>query len=135
MRYVIWDRQVLRPAAQETYGADVARVDNYGSYSCRRIYGSERISDRPSEHARANALDVAGVTLEDGRRVSLAADWDGDGRPDVRARCSCAASAGAPARCSPPCWGRTTTPPTRTTCISTAPRAASAAEIRESFPG
>ena len=37
MRYVIWDRQVLRPAARETLGSDVARVDNYGSYSCRRI--------------------------------------------------------------------------------------------------
>ena len=79
MRYVIWDRQVLQPAARETFGSEVARVDNYGSYSCRRIYGSDRVGDRPSEHARANALDVAGVTLEDGRRVTLAADWDGDG--------------------------------------------------------
>lgn len=79
MRYVIWDRQVLRPAARETFGADAARVDNYGSYSCRRIYGSEQAGDRPSEHARANALDVAGVTLEDGRRVTLSADWEGRG--------------------------------------------------------
>lgn len=79
MRYVIWDRQVLRPAAREIFGADVARVDNYGSYSCRRIYGSDRVSDRPSEHARANALDVAGVALDDGRRVTLLADWDGEG--------------------------------------------------------
>lgn len=79
MRYVIWDRQVLRPAARETFGAEAARVDNYGSYSCRRIYGSEQAADRPSEHARANALDVAGVTLADGRRVSLSADWRGQG--------------------------------------------------------
>lgn len=79
MRYVIWDRQVLRPAARETFGAQAARVNNYGSYSCRRIYGSEQVSDRPSEHARANALDVAGVTLDDGRKIGLAADWNGDG--------------------------------------------------------
>lgn len=87
VRYVIWDRQVLQPAAQETFGSKVARVDNYGSYSCRRIYNSDRPDDRPSEHARANALDVAGVTLEDGRRVSIADDWAGDGpEADTRAR-------------------------------------------------
>lgn len=87
VRYVIWDRQVLQPAAQETFGSKVARVDNYGSYSCRRIYNSDRPDDRPSEHARANALDVAGVTLEDGRHVSIADDWAGDGpEADTRAR-------------------------------------------------
>ncbi|RZJ19374.1 MAG: extensin family protein [Brevundimonas sp.] len=80
LRYVIWDRQVLRPAAREIMGSEVASVDNFGSYSCRRIYGSQRPGDRPSEHARANALDVSGVTLKDGRRVDLAADWKGEGR-------------------------------------------------------
>lgn len=80
LRYVIWDRQVLRPAARDIMGSEIARVDNFGSYSCRRIYGSQRPGDRPSEHARANALDVSGVTLKDGRRVDLAADWDGEGR-------------------------------------------------------
>ena len=79
MRYVIWDRQVLRPAARETFGRSVARVDNMGSYACRRIYGQEDPNARPSEHARANALDVAGVTLDDGRQVSVLADWSGDG--------------------------------------------------------
>ena len=79
VRYVIWDRQVLQPAAMATFGSRVARVDNYGSYSCRRIYGQTATTARPSEHARANALDIAGVTLEDGRRVSVAGDWTGEG--------------------------------------------------------
>jgi hypothetical protein len=79
VRYVIWDRQVLQPAARAHFGQGVARVDNYGTYSCRRIYGSQQVEDRPSEHARANALDVAGVTLEDGRRVSVLDDWGGQG--------------------------------------------------------
>src|SRR5690606_31811929 len=79
VRYVIWDRQVLQPAAQTTFGSGVARVENYGSYSCRRLYGRTDESVRPSEHARANALDVAAVTLEDGRTVSVAGDWDGEG--------------------------------------------------------
>ena len=79
VRYVLWDRQVLQPAAREVMGSPVARVDNMGTYSCRRIYGSTEVNDRPSEHARANALDVAGVTLEDGRQVSVLADWTGTG--------------------------------------------------------
>ncbi|RZJ26987.1 MAG: extensin family protein [Brevundimonas sp.] len=79
VRYVIWDRQVLQPAAEEILGSRVARVENYGSYACRRIYNSDRPADRPSEHARANALDIAAVTLEDGRTVSVAGDWTGQG--------------------------------------------------------
>ncbi|WP_339913406.1 extensin family protein [uncultured Brevundimonas sp.] len=79
MRYVIWDRQVLQPAAREMFGSPVVSVQNYGSYSCRRIYGSTAVTARPSEHARANALDVAGFTLADGRTVSIADDWKGTG--------------------------------------------------------
>ena len=79
VRYVIWDRQVLQPAAEAIYGSRPVAVNNFGSYSCRRIYGSTEVSDRPSEHARANALDVASVTLANGRTVSLVADWDGQG--------------------------------------------------------
>ena len=32
-----------------------------------------------SEHARANAVDIAGFRLEDGRRISVAADWNDRG--------------------------------------------------------
>lgn len=79
VRYVLWDRQVLQPAARDEMGVAPARVQNYGSYACRRIYGSQDEGARPSEHARANALDVAGVTLADGRRISVLADWNGEG--------------------------------------------------------
>lgn len=79
VRYVIWDRQVLQPAAREILGSPAARVENYGTYSCRRIYGRDDPSVRPSEHARANALDVAAVRLEDGRTISVAQDWSGEG--------------------------------------------------------
>jgi len=79
VRYVIWERQVLQPAALQTFGSRVARLNDVGTYSCRRIYGQTDVSARPSEHARANALDIGGVTLEDGRRVSVLEDWPGDG--------------------------------------------------------
>ncbi|MFN3669402.1 MAG: extensin family protein [Brevundimonas sp.] len=79
VRYVIWERQVLQPAAEQTFGSRVARLNDVGTYACRRIYGQTDVSANPSEHARANALDIGGVTLEDGRRVSVLTDWDGDG--------------------------------------------------------
>lgn len=79
VRYVLWDRQVLRPAAETLLGSSPARVDDFGTYSCRRIYGSASAEDRPSEHARANALDVGGVTLKNGRKVVVLDDWKGEG--------------------------------------------------------
>mgnify|MGYP003632355300 CR=1 FL=1 len=48
------------------------------SYSCRRVYGREE--GRWSEHATADAVDVAGFRLEDGTQVSVLRDWD-DGGP------------------------------------------------------
>lgn len=79
VRYVIWDRQVLQPAALETFGSRVARLNDVGTYACRRIYGQTAVDARPSEHARANALDIGGMTLADGRRVSVLTDWPGTG--------------------------------------------------------
>jgi hypothetical protein len=79
VRYVIWDRQVLQPAAQQVFGTKVAQVNNMGTYSCRRMYGSPDVAARPSEHARANALDVGSITLDDGRVVSIEQDWGGAG--------------------------------------------------------
>ncbi len=79
VRYVIWERQVLQPAAMQTFGSRVARLNDVGTYACRRIYGQTDLDARPSEHARANALDIGGATLEDGRRVSVLTDWPGTG--------------------------------------------------------
>jgi len=79
VRYVIWDRQVLQPAAEAEFGSRVARINEVGTYSCRRIYGLTATDARPSEHARANALDIGSMTLVDGRKVSVLRDWDGTG--------------------------------------------------------
>lgn len=86
VRYVIWDRQVLQPAAEAAFGSRVARVNEVGTYACRRIYGQTNVDARPSEHARANALDIGGMTLADGRRVSVLNDWDGTGPRGVEGR-------------------------------------------------
>ncbi len=69
----IWERQVLQPAAYDLLGAGVSRIDQFGSYNCRRIYG--RSTGNLSQHATANALDVGGVRLTNGTRVSVKGDW------------------------------------------------------------
>lgn len=71
----VWEREVVRPAALAQLGSRVTAIDHFGSYSCRRIGGAE---GGWSEHARANAIDIAGFRLADGRRVSVARDWAGD---------------------------------------------------------
>ena len=75
VRYVIWERQVLQPAAQQTFGSRVARLNDVGTYSCRRIYG--RSEGAWSEHSTANAVDIAGFRLADGTRISVLRDWTG----------------------------------------------------------
>lgn len=69
----LWEWQVVEPAALRRFGRRVREVETFGAYSCRRLYG--RKSGQWSEHAHANAVDVAAFRLEDGRRVSVAGDW------------------------------------------------------------
>ena len=72
----LWKRHGLQDAARDIMGSPVARIEHLGTYSCRRMYGSQTGSW--SEHATGNALDIAGFVLEDGRRISVLADWNGD---------------------------------------------------------
>jgi hypothetical protein len=75
--FALWTRQSVQPAAQQVLGARVSAIDHYGTYACRRIYG--RAEGRPSQHARAAAVDVAGFRLSDGRRVTVLGDWSDAG--------------------------------------------------------
>lgn len=86
----LWETQIVQPAAEEIFGQKVARIEHYGAYSCRRIYG--RSSGRVSQHASANAIDVAGFTLEDGTEITVLDDWEGE---DDEARFLRAARGGA----------------------------------------
>ena len=73
----LWEWHVVQPAARRHFGQEVAGIDHLGSYNCRRIYG--RREGAWSEHATANAVDVAGFRLADGTRISLVGDWRGEG--------------------------------------------------------
>ena len=72
----LWRTDSLEPAAQEIFGSDIAQIEHLGTYSCRRLYG--RDSGAWSEHATGNAIDIAGFVLEDGTRISVLGDWEGD---------------------------------------------------------
>lgn len=77
LAYAFWERHVVQPAARELLNTRVARVEHYGTYACRNIYG--RAEGRPSEHASANALDVSGFRLSRGGQVTVVGDFRDEG--------------------------------------------------------
>lgn len=72
--YARWAREVLQPAAQRHFGRQVTLVETFGTYNCRPIAGTNRLS----EHGRANAVDVWGFTLDGGQSITVLEGWNGD---------------------------------------------------------
>jgi hypothetical protein len=63
-----WVRTDMAPLAA-SLGSEISDLDNFDSFDCR---GRNGVAGAPlSEHGRANALDVRGVKLADGRSISL----------------------------------------------------------------
>ncbi len=73
----LWELHVLQPSALRHFGAPVTKIEHFGSYSCRGVYG--RPNARKSHHATADALDVAGFVIGDERRVRVLSAWPSDG--------------------------------------------------------
>jgi hypothetical protein len=71
-----WAREALQPAADQWLGTRVVRIETFGTYSCRSV--NSQPGARLSEHAYANAVDVAGFVLGDGRRITVQQGWNGD---------------------------------------------------------
>ena len=72
----LWERHGLQAAARVHLKSRVVGIDHLGSYACRDIAGG--LVSRRSEHAFANAFDVAAFRLADGRRISVLKDWQAD---------------------------------------------------------
>jgi hypothetical protein len=70
-----WSREALQGAAEQWLGSRVARIETFGTYSCRTR--NSQPGARLSEHAFANAVDVAGFVLADGRRIMVQQGWNG----------------------------------------------------------
>jgi hypothetical protein len=68
-----WARFGLDRAARQILGSPLVRIETMGSYACRNVAGT----GRRSAHSTANAIDVSGFVLADGRRVSVQHAWHG----------------------------------------------------------
>jgi hypothetical protein len=73
--WALFELHVLQQAARKHMRQEVVRVDHFGTYACRNLY--HQVSGRRSEHATANAIDIAGVVLADGTTISVLSDWNG----------------------------------------------------------
>jgi hypothetical protein len=70
-----WLAEAVQPAAMRWFGARVVEIRQISAYSCRGMNGNANA--HISEHAFGNALDIAGFTLADGRKISVQDGWKG----------------------------------------------------------
>ena len=71
-----WVRYAVAPAAHQLLGSDLVRVETFGTYACRNVIGTASGAGRLSGHATANAVDISGFLLDDGRRVTVLKGWN-----------------------------------------------------------
>ena len=70
-----WVEKTLQPTAREALGTSIARLRNASGYVCRARNGHPLGTDRLSEHALANAIDIAGFVTADGRTIDVVRSW------------------------------------------------------------
>jgi hypothetical protein len=76
----LWVEHEVQPLAMEMFGKRVASLGDMGTYDCRNIVGNPFWKGVRSQHATANALDISGFTLEDGRSINVLRDWNDKGQ-------------------------------------------------------
>ena len=70
-----WTVDVVQPEAKKHLQTGIAGMTNVASYDCRSRYNNPSL--RISEHAFANALDIAGFVTEKGERIAILDRWAG----------------------------------------------------------
>lgn len=78
-----WARDTLQPAARDAYDSEVKSIVGGSGYSCRNRYGLA--GERLSEHALANAIDIGGFALANGKIVKVTAGWGATARDRIAA--------------------------------------------------
>ena len=76
-RVADWLTGVAQPAAKAELGAPIRSVWVMGSYVCRTR--NHKPGGKISEHGKGRAIDIGGVTLSDGQKVTVLEHW-GRGR-------------------------------------------------------
>jgi hypothetical protein len=71
-----WVQRDVQAQAARWLGSYVVKIDSFGSFACRPV--NNQAGNRLSEHGRANAIDIAGFQLKDGRRITVKQGWNSD---------------------------------------------------------
>jgi hypothetical protein len=71
-----WVREGVIPAVGRT-GGGVARINVIAHYSCRSR--NNQPGAKISEHGKGHAIDIAGITLANGKTLTVLDDWRGGG--------------------------------------------------------
>ncbi len=79
LRLAMWEHHVVQPAAEKVLGTAVSRLRQIGSCNCRRMRTAQGQDNGWSSHATADAIDIVGLDLSDGRSLNLLSDWGTDG--------------------------------------------------------
>ena len=85
-----WYQGQLADAASEHMGSKLIAITQLGTYACRNINNAK--DGRRSQHASANAIDIAAFHFANGKRVSVLHDF---GKPTPEGRFLDAAQAQA----------------------------------------
>jgi hypothetical protein len=70
-----WVSTSVQPAAQLNLKKKLIVINNASAYACRRRNNSA--TGKISEHAKANAFDIATLGFSDGSETSIKGDWSG----------------------------------------------------------
>jgi hypothetical protein len=73
-QFVIWLSDIAAPVVAELGKSKLSSISTGTSYQCRRRNGDN--SGKMSEHAFGNAIDIAGITLANKKRIEITAVSD-----------------------------------------------------------
>ncbi len=90
-----WAKSALQPGARSLFKSQVVSIIGASGYSCRNIYN--RPNARLSQHALANAIDIGGFVLANGRTIGVLKGW-GPTERDLVAQAKAKAKAEAEAK-------------------------------------
>jgi hypothetical protein len=76
-----WFQVELAPIARQEMHSDLVRIDQLGTFSCRNV--NSEVDGRRSQHATANAIDVAAFHFANGKTASVLRDF---GKPSPAGR-------------------------------------------------
>ncbi|MFN3867555.1 MAG: extensin family protein [Hyphomicrobiaceae bacterium] len=74
----LWVEHEVQPLAAQHFGSRVTHIATMGTYACRNIIGRRFLGNVRSQHATANAIDIAGFRLASGGTIGIKRDWNGE---------------------------------------------------------